>query len=221
MFIQLQNIQKIFGKDESRVIALENVSVNIDKGEYVAIHGPSGSGKSTLLTIMAGLQHPTKGEVVIDEISLYKELNNDGLSRFRSEYIGFVFQAFNLIPYMTLKENIMLPLAHMKLSKKEKNEKAEAIMEKVGLADRAGHLPSELSGGQQQRGAIARALINNPPILFADEPTGNLDSRTRDEILGLFTTLNSWGHSVIMVTHDPDNIQAATRAIQIVDGHVK
>lgn len=218
--IKLNNINKIFGTGESQVTALSNICFEIKEGEFVTVHGPSGSGKSTLLTVMAGLQHPTDGEVIVDDINLYSSLNSDGLSRFRSQYLGFIFQAFNLIPYMTLEENIMLPLAHMSISRKDKKKMALTIMKKVGLADRADHLPSELSGGQQQRAAIARALVNNPKILFADEPTGNLDSKTRDEILSLFKELNSWGHTIIMVTHDDSSIKVASRSIKLSDGSI-
>lgn len=216
--IELKNINKHFGSGESKVIALNSVDFKLNKGDFAIIHGPSGSGKSTLLTVMAGLQHPTKGEVIVDDISIYKQLDSDGLSRFRREYLGFVFQAFNLIPYMTLIENIMLPLANKKIKRADKKNIALEIMKKVGLEDRANHLPSQLSGGQQQRGAIARALVNNPDIIFADEPTGNLDSKTRNEILDLFKLLNSWGHTIIMVTHDNNTIKDASKVIKIVDG---
>ncbi|MGL1893336.1 MAG: ABC transporter ATP-binding protein [Spirochaetaceae bacterium] len=218
--IKLDNLDKIYGNGDNQVIALKNLNIEIKEGEFVTIHGPSGSGKSTLLTVMAGLQHPTRGEVIVDDISLYTTLDSDGLSRFRSEYLGFIFQAFNLIPYMTLEENVMLPLAHKKISRAEKKKKALTILNKVGLADRMNHLPSELSGGQQQRAAIARALVNEPKILFADEPTGNLDSKTRDEILSLFKELNSWGHTIIMVTHDDTSIKVASRRIKLSDGEI-
>jgi putative ABC transport system ATP-binding protein len=220
MYLQLENISKTFGKGEAQVRALEDVNFSIDKGDYVAIHGPSGSGKSTLLTIMAGLQHPTGGKVIIDGISLYDELNNDGLAGFRSNYIGFVFQAFNLIPYLSTMENVLLPLAPVGMKKKEKREMAGLALERVGLADRAAHLPSELSGGQQQRAAIARALVNEPGIILADEPTGNLDTETRNDILSLFDDLNKAGHTILMVTHDVSNIKAARKSIQIIDGHI-
>lgn len=220
MYLQLENISKTFGKGEAQVRALEDVNFSIDKGDYVAIHGPSGSGKSTLLTIMAGLQHPTGGKVIIDEISLYEELNNDGLAGFRSNYIGFVFQAFNLLPYLSTLENVLLPLAPVRMSKKEKREMAGLALERVGLSDRADHLPSELSGGQQQRAAIARALVNEPGIILADEPTGNLDTETRNDILGLFDDLNKAGHTILMVTHDVSNIKAARKSIKITDGHI-
>lgn len=218
--IELTNINKIFGKGDAVVHALTQVDIKISEGEFVTIHGPSGSGKSTLLTIMAGLQNPTSGDVIIDEIPLYSQLDSDGLSRFRSEYIGFVFQAFNLIPYMTLLENVMLPLAHKSIPRKNKILMAREILEKVGLSNRERHLPSELSGGQQQRAAIARALVNSPKIIFADEPTGNLDSVTRDEIMELFNQLNNWGHTVIMVTHDNSTLDLKSRRIEISDGRI-
>jgi len=220
MYLQLEKISKTFGQGEAEVKALKDVSLAIDKGDYVAIHGPSGSGKSTLLTIMAGLQHPSSGKVIIDEISLYEELNNDGLAGFRSNYIGFVFQAFNLLPYLNTLENVQLPLAPERISRKEKMEMAHLAMSRVGLADRANHLPSELSGGQQQRAAIARALVNEPGIILADEPTGNLDTETRNAILNLFDDLNKAGHTILMVTHDVSNIKAARKSIKIIDGHI-
>ncbi len=220
MYIQLDNISKTFGKGEATVKALKNVGFSIDKGDYVALHGPSGSGKSTLLTILAGLQHPTEGKVIIDEISLYEDLNNDGLAGFRSNYIGFVFQAFNLLPYLTTLENVLLPLAPMNLGNNKKKEMGKLALERVGLTDRGTHLPSELSGGQQQRVAIARALVNEPGIILADEPTGNLDSETRDEILNLFEDLNKAGHTILMVTHDVSNIKAARKSIRITDGRL-
>ena len=220
MYLQLLNISKIFGKGEAQVRALESVGFSIEKGDYVAIHGPSGSGKSTLLTIMAGLQHPSSGKVIVDEISLYEELNNDGLAGFRSNYIGFVFQAFNLLPYLSTLENVLLPMAPVRISSKEKREMAHQALSRVGLTDRAAHLPSQLSGGQQQRAAIARALVNEPGIILADEPTGNLDTETRNDILSLFDDLNKAGHTILMVTHDASHIKAARKSIKITDGHI-
>ncbi|MBI9100172.1 MAG: ABC transporter ATP-binding protein [Spirochaetaceae bacterium] len=220
MYLQLLNISKIFGKGEAQVRALESVGFSIEKGDYVAIHGPSGSGKSTLLTIMAGLQHPSSGKVIVDEISLYEELNNDGLAGFRSNYIGFVFQAFNLLPYLSTLENVLLPMAPVRISSKEKREMAHLALSRVGLTDRAAHLPSQLSGGQQQRAAIARALVNEPGIILADEPTGNLDTETRNDILSLFDDLNKAGHTILMVTHDASHIKAARKSIKITDGHI-
>lgn len=221
MLIQLENTTKTFGKEGSIVEAVRNVSFSISEGDYVAVCGPSGSGKTTLLTMMAGLQHPTEGKVFIDDISIYEKLDNDGLARLRSEYIGFIFQAFNLIPYLNAMENILLPLAPLKMAVKDKKEMALEALERVGMSDRADHLPSELSGGQLQRVAIARALVNKPLILFADEPTGNLDTGTRDEIMDLFASLNRENHTIIMVSHDPVSIKEAGRQIEIIDGSIK
>ena len=214
MYLKLNNISKVFGMEEAQIIALSNVDLSIEKGEYVSICGPSGGGKSTLLTILAGLQNPTEGEVIVDDISLYKDLNSDGLASFRSHYIGFIFQSFNLMPYLSTLENTMLPLAPLKMSGKNKRDMAESALEKVGLLNRAEHLPSQLSGGQQQRVAIARALVNSPEILLADEPTGNLDSNTRNELLDLFEVLNSsLVKTIIMVPHDSTGIEAAGKTI--------
>ena len=216
----MHNISKIFGEGDGRVVALSQVNIGIEQGEYVAIYGQSGSGKSTLLNILAGLLGPTTGSVSVDGINLYEELNSDGLSRFRCEYVGFVFQAFNLLPYLTAYENTVLPLAHLELKRREKRRMATDALSRVGLSDRLDHLPAELSGGQQQRVAIARAIVNEPMIIMADEPTGNLDQKTRDEIMELFSDLNGEGQTVIMVTHDPDNIADAKRQVRLSDGAV-
>lgn len=219
MLVQIKNLDKTYGNDETIAVkALQKVSFELKKKDYVAVCGPSGSGKTTLLTIMAGLHHPTGGEVVVDDISLYKELGSEGLARFRSEYVGFVFQSFNLISYLNAIENVMIPLAHLKIKRREKLKMAKKALKRVGLEDRADHLPSQLSGGQRQRVAIARAIVNEPMIIFADEPTGNLDTQTRDEILDLFDSLRDDGHTIIMVTHDPGNIKKANRIIEICDG---
>ncbi len=221
MLIGLINISKTFGNEDAEIRALDGVSLSIEKGEFTVVFGPSGSGKTTLLTVMAGLHQPTGGEVIIDDISIYGELDQNGLARLRSEYMGFVFQAFNLIPYLTALENVMLPLSPLRLSARKKREMALAALSSVGVENRAGHLPTELSGGQVQRAAIARAIVNDPYIIFADEPTGNLDSGTRDEIMELFVKLNESGRTVIMVTHDPDRITGAGRSLHIKDGIVE
>ena len=183
MLMQVQNIDKEYGNGDALVRALRGVTFSIQPKDFVAVCGPSGSGKTTLLTIIAGLNHPTEGEVVIDDISIYKELNSNGLANYRNEYIGFVFQAFHLIPYLTAMENVILPLAHQNIRNKEKRSMAASALEKVGLSDKSKSLPGKLSGGQRQRVAIARAVVNDPRILLADEPTGNLDTKTRDKIL--------------------------------------
>ncbi|MDA3851940.1 MAG: ATP-binding cassette domain-containing protein [Spirochaetaceae bacterium] len=170
---------------------------------------------------MAGLLHPSEGQVVVDEISLYGGLlNSDGLARFRSEYLGFIFQAFNLLPYMSALENVLLPLAPLDINHSEKMQLAKNALDKVDLWDRKDHPPGKLSGGQQQRVAIARALVNQPLILFADEPTGNLDSQTKDEIMQLFNHLNELGHTLIMVTHDDSALTDKDRVLKIKDGVV-
>ncbi len=218
MLIEISNIKKDYGSGDALVQALKGVSTKIDKQDFVGICGPSGSGKSTLLTILAGLNSPTNGEIIIDDISIYNELNSDGLSNFRSEYIGFVFQSFQLIPYLKAIENVMLPLANKNYPTQEKTKMAKHSLEQVGLKDKLYSLPQELSGGQKQRVAIARALVNSPLIILADEPTGNLDSNTRDEILELFNSIKNNGHTIMMVTHDPDNIKYTNKVIEIKDG---
>jgi putative ABC transport system ATP-binding protein len=181
--------------------------------------GPSGSGKSTLLTILGGLNHPTEGEVVVDEIPIYK-LPLEKLADFRREYLGFIFQSFQLIPYLTVIENVMLPLAITEKSNQEQLNRAGEILEKMGLEGKRRRLPDQLSGGEQERVAIARALVNSPPVLLADEPTGNLDSKTGREILGLFKSLNEEGQSIVMVTHNPESIAFSSRTLHLRDGKV-
>ena len=219
--VSATNIGKVYGEGEAQVEALREVSFTLGTGEFVCICGPSGSGKTTLLTILAGLNHPSSGEVVTDEISIYEELTSDSLASFRSEYIGFVFQSFQLIPYLSVLENVMLPLAPIPMARKEKHQRAEQALQEMAIPDKAGYLPGELSGGQCQRVAIARALVNDPMLILADEPTGNLDSATRDEILGTLRNLKEQGRTVIMVTHDPDNMKAADRVLSIVDGRLR
>lgn len=218
--IHIKNLNKTFGEKESRVEALKQVNLQINKGDYIKVLGPSGSGKSTLLNILAGLLHPSNGQVIVDDISLYEQLDADGLARFRREYLGFIFQAFNLLPYLSAMENVLLPLAPLKIPLTEKKVMARKALEKVGLWDRRSHPPGNLSGGQQQRVAIARALVNEPLILFADEPTGNLDSRTKEEVMELFGDLNSQGHTLIMVTHDDSSLKLEDKVLQIKDGIV-
>ena len=221
MLIEIKDIKKIYGSGEGSVKALKGVTCEIKKNDFVAVCGPSGSGKSTLLTIMAGMNHPSNGEVVVDEISLYKMLNNDGMAEFRKEYIGFVFQSFQLINYLTVIQNVMLPLVTEAISKREKKEKAVKILSQLDINDKINAMPEELSGGQKQRVALARAMVNEPPIIIADEPTGNLDSETRDDILLLFEDIRKKGHTIIMVTHDIENIKYANKIINIKDGLIE
>jgi len=217
--IEIKQLSKTYVSGEERVPALVYVNLNIEQGEFISVMGPSGSGKSTLLTILGGLNHPTDGEVVVDEIPIY-QLPLEKLADFRREYLGFIFQSFQLIPYLTMIENVMLPLAITEKSNREQLKMAEEILEKMGLRGKGRRLPDQLSGGEQERVAIARALVNSPPILLADEPTGNLDSKTGKEIMELFKDLNEEGQTIVMVTHNPENIAFSSRTIQLRDGKV-
>jgi len=217
--IEIKKLSKTYNGGEECVRALVDVDLNIERGEFVSVMGPSGSGKSTLLTILGGLNHPTEGELVVDEIPIYK-LSLEKLADFRREYLGFIFQSFQLIPYLTVIENVMLPLSITKRSNREQEKMAEEILEKVGLKAKAKRLPDQLSGGEQERVAIARALVNAPPILLADEPTGNLDTKTGKEIMDLFKSLREEGQTIIMVTHNPENTACSTRTIILKDGSV-
>jgi putative ABC transport system ATP-binding protein len=217
--IEIDKLSKTYESGEECVLALVDMDLKIEKGEFVSVMGPSGSGKSTLLTILGGLNHPSRGEVVVDEIPIYK-LPLEKLADFRREYLGFIFQSFQLIPYLTVIENVMLPLAITEKSNREQFQMAEGILERMGLKGKERRLPDQLSGGEQERVAIARALVNSPPILLADEPTGNLDSKIGKEIMNLFKTLNEEGQTIIMVTHNPENVAFSSRTIQLLDGRI-
>ena len=217
--IEIKKLNKTYGSGEECVSALVDIDLKIEKGEFISVMGPSGSGKSTLLTILGGLNHPTKGDVTVDDIPIYK-LSLEKLADFRREYLGFIFQSFQLIPYLTVIENVMLPLSITQRTNREQVKMAEEILEKIGLAGKARRLPDQLSGGEQERVAIARALVNSPPILMADEPTGNLDSKTGKEIMDLFKSLNKEGQTIVMVTHNPENTSFSTRTISLKDGRV-
>jgi len=218
--IEIKNLKKTYESGEECVLALTNLDLNIERGEFISVMGPSGSGKSTLLTILGGLNHPTEGEVVVDEIPIYR-LPLEKLADFRREYLGFIFQSFQLIPYLTVIENVMLPLSITEKSNREQMKMAEEILERIGLKGKGKRLPDQLSGGEQERLAIARALVNSPPILLADEPTGNLDSKTGKEIMALFKTLNQDGQTIVMVTHNPENTAFSTQTIFLRDGRVE
>ena len=215
--IDAHNVSKTFNPKTIPVHAVQNVHVHIEEGEFVALVGPSGSGKSTLLNMMGGLDEPTAGSVIIDGVEI-TELSENKLIDFRLHNIGFVFQSFNLLPRTSALENVALPLVYAGVAKKERLERAQAVLEKVGLGDRGDHKPNELSGGQRQRVAIARALINNPSIVLADEPTGNLDSKSSAEIMHLFQAIHDEGNTVVMVTHEEDIAQYAKRTIRMRDG---
>jgi putative ABC transport system ATP-binding protein len=217
--ITTTNVTKNYPSGAGNVAALKGVDLTVETGEFVCIMGQSGSGKSTLLTILGGMCHPSAGSVEVDGAAIYS-LNDDGLADFRARHFGFVFQSFHLVPYLTALENVMLPLAPLKMSAAEKQRLASDALARMGLADCAGRLPGRLSGGEQERVAIARAVVNRPAILFADEPTGNLDSTTSDQVMGLFTELHQAGQTIVMVTHNPDNGRYAQRTIRLKDGLV-
>lgn len=219
VLMKVDMLSKVFNTGTEHVCALQEVTLNIRQGEFAAVVGPSGSGKSTLLSVLGGLSHPTEGNVVVDGIDLYA-LSGEQRADFRREYVGFVFQSFHLLPYLTIAENVMLPLAISSMSTNAKRRLAADILETVGLRPKALRLPDELSGGEQQRAAIARALVNQPPVVLADEPTGNLDSGTSSEIMRLLQDLNHKGHTIIMVTHNPQNLQYVHRCIHLRDGRV-
>jgi putative ABC transport system ATP-binding protein len=218
-FIKLQNVTKHYLNDADCVAALQDVTNSIDEGCFLGIMGPSGSGKSTLLSVLGGLTHPTSGQVIIDNIDIY-QLTAEKLADFRREYLGFIFQSHNLIPYLSARENVLLPLAVANISAAEKLHLAEAILERVGLADRRLHLSHQLSGGEQERVAIARALVNQPPLLMADEPTGSLDSETSQQIMTLLSDLNRDGQTIVMVTHNSDNQKWFDQTIMLKDGQL-
>lgn len=215
--IEIRGLKKTYQSGDTTVDAIKQMDFFIDDEEFITIMGQSGSGKSTLLSIMGALNHPSQGQVFVDSLDLYA-LSAEQRADFRSEYIGFVFQSFQLIPYLTVLENVMLPMAVTGQKKKIKNQMALDVIARVGLAAKAHRLPDQLSGGEQERVAIARAIVNKPPIILADEPTGNLDSQTAGEIMQLLQSLNKEGHTVIVVTHNPDVTQYATRTVRVQDG---
>lgn len=217
--IEIEKLSKTYESGDECVMALVDIDLAIDEGEFISVMGPSGSGKSTLLTILGGLNHPTNGGVVVDEIPIYK-LPLEKLADFRREYLGFIFQSFQLIPYLTVIENVMLPLSITGRPNREQVKMAEAILDRIGLKGKERRLPDQLSGGEQERVAIARALVNSAPILLADEPTGNLDSKTGKEIMELFKILHEEGQTIVMVTHNPENTAFSTRTIYLKDGEV-
>ena len=218
-FVVAENVGKVYrpapGGPETRV--LEGVSFRVAEGEFVALMGPSGSGKTTLLTVVGAMNRPTEGSVAVDGIDVYA-LAEERRADFRREYLGFVFQQHHLMPYLSAVENVMLPLATVRRPAREKRERAQEVLERVGLGAKARRLPNQLSGGEQGRLAIARALVNRPPLLLADEPTGTLDTRTGEEVMRVFCDLNARGQTVLLVTHNPDNAGRAGRVLHLRDG---
>src|SRR6184192_2578092 len=218
--IEIDDVHKYYDLGETRVHALRGVSLRIERGEFVAIMGASGSGKSTFMNILGCLDKPTSGRYLLEGIAV-SDLSKKELATIRNRRIGFVFQGFNLLSRTTAQENVELPTLYAQVSKEEGHKRAQEALELVGLGDRREHFPSQLSGGQQQRVAIARALVNRPSILLADEPTGNLDSRTSVEILEVFQRLNDDGLTIVLVTHEPDIAEFAKRSIYFRDGKIR
>jgi putative ABC transport system ATP-binding protein len=218
--IETRDLWKTYVMGSEEIHALRGVSIEIERGDYVAIMGPSGSGKSTLMNLVGCLDTPTKGSYLLNSKQV-SQMNDNELARIRNEEIGFVFQTFNLLPRASALQNVELPLVYGGVQKKERTQRAKMALDKVELSSRIGHRPNELSGGQRQRVAIARALVNNPSILLADEPTGNLDSKTGAEIMGLFARLHEAGNTIVLVTHEADIAAFAHRSIHLRDGQVE
>ncbi len=217
--IKLEHIFKIYQLGENKVYALNDVSLHVAEHEFLSIIGPSGSGKSTLMNMLGCLDVPNSGKYILDGEDVSKK-NDDELAYIRNNKIGFVFQGFNLIQKLTAIENVELPLIYLNVPAKERKERAKKALESVGLGERIHHTPTELSGGQQQRVAIARALITNPPIILADEPTGNLDSKAGKEVMQIFKELHKKGNTIILITHDSDVAKQASRMVRIQDGKI-
>src|SRR5712672_1430169 len=217
--VELRNVSKIYYLGGEEIRALDDVSLDIEAGEFISIIGPSGSGKSTLMHILGCLDSPTKGTIQLDGVMIH-HASARALAAIRNRKIGFVFQFFNLLPKLSVMQNVELPMIYSGIAGKERRERSMASLEAVGMANRAKHRPSQLSGGQQQRAAIARALVNNPRIVFADEPTGNLDSHTGEAILNLFRKLSEAGRTIVLVSHDPEIAAVTPRRIEIRDGKI-
>jgi putative ABC transport system ATP-binding protein len=219
-YIQVDNVVKEFGTDDAKVVAVKGIDLSIEQSEFISIMGESGAGKSTLLSMLGGLLKPTAGKILMEGVDIYS-LKPDRLADFRREFMGFIFQSFQLVPYLNVMENVLLPLAVTHHTEAEKKQLALLALERVGLKDKAHRLPNQISGGEQERVAIARAVVNEPPILFADEPTGNLDSRNSADIMRLLKRLNSEGQTIVMVTHSRHNAEYADRIVDVADGLLK
>ena len=220
MIIKTENLTKDYETGTQVVSALKGINLSVEKGEFLSIMGPSGSGKTTLMNIIGCLDSPTNGSYYLNDKSVSK-LDDDELAKIRNEEIGFVFQSFHLLARNTAFDNVMLPLKYAGLSKEEATKKSNNVLDLVGLSSRSKHTPAELSGGQQQRVAIARALVNEPSILFADEPTGNLDSKTGNDVMKIFKDLNENGQTIILITHEDSIAKQSNRIITIMDGLIK
>jgi len=216
-YIIAEDLTKQYGKGDAAVTAVAGISFSINESDFIGVMGESGAGKSTLLGMMGAMNAPTSGRLIVDDIDVYS-LGQEKRADFRREFLGFIFQSFHLVSYLTVIENVMLPLAIVKAGKKKKRMMAEAALEQVGLSDKAFRLPSQISGGEKERVAIARSIVNEPPVLLADEPTGNLDTKTTWEIMELLSQLNQEGMTIIMVTHSPDCADFAQRVIKVSDG---
>jgi len=219
MIITVDNISKTYKNGSLELQVLKNISFKVDKGEFLAIMGSSGSGKSTMMNILGCLDNQYEGKYILDGIDISKSSENE-LSEIRNKKIGFIFQSFNLLPRLTALENVELPLVYSSVPKEERHKRANELLEMVGLKDRTHHRPNELSGGQRQRVAIARALVNNPSIILADEPTGNLDSKSEAEIIEILQKLNKMGKTIVIVTHEPNIGEIAQRKIVFKDGEI-
>ena len=218
--IQTRDLKKIYTMGSLQVFALNGVDIEINSNEYVALMGPSGSGKSTLMNLLGCLDSPTEGAYILNGTDV-SDMTDGELASVRNKQIGFVFQTFNLLPRMTALENVALPLVYSGYSRRQREEKAEDVLISVGLGDRMDHKPNELSGGQRQRVAIARALVNDPALILADEPTGNLDTKTSVEIMSIFNEIHRKGNTIVLVTHEPDIAEHAHRIIRLRDGKVE